>query len=713
MNYTTPDDNNQLNSLKFEEKVPDFPDIQNIPSDLAAWNQWTCWDYGTSSLGPCRNPAGSPGSLQDALKRCESHHYGLGFALRPDDPFCAIRVLDSVYQDKYGKLVVSDAARELESLAGTYAEFDVNLHDMHLIGIADSVENASSGNVEVHRDTYLLPITGVPYRVSITGPAKCSQSFLAIQRDYCPILWMSRLKAMQGEEKAALTKLLDEFLPTPDWYLESHNPDQIEFLGHCFKYSDFKLRVRNSLNRMGVDWATRDLIFNVADARANELTPGKKRKEKAAPSLDSEVDGGGAEQSEMSFEDELIYDSKCTKILENFYNMSMILQHHEEWKGRLKFDTFQNNVILDNEHPLSDAIEHRITEWFGKYYRFGGNSSIVIRKGIHAASTMHTYDPLYDFMKSLPKWDGVSRLKTWMIDMCGSPHDELSKWMSYMTIMQMVARAMNPGCMARNVPVWEGLENKGKTRMIKLLGDPWSITFDMSMESKEAHMAIQGVWVAELAELDTLRRTTETRLKSFISQTKDTFVPKYSNNRASYPRRTVFFGTTNDEDYLASVTGNTRWFPIATGDFDYDRMEKERFQLFAESLSIFEENPDVTWWDEPADIQEMLKKARKQRRSFNVYEDSLCDWLDGLPPKLSSLNPNPNPIIPIRRNEVSWQDIAKDFLKLEDPEKWKDRSLQMQITSAIKGLGWTKKRNSDTTSWIRPEGESNQEDVPF
>jgi putative DNA primase/helicase len=282
--------------------------------------------------------------------------------------------------------------------------------------------------------------------------------------------------------------------------------------------------------------------------------------------------------------------------------------------------------------------------------------------------------------------------------MCGSPKNQLSEWTAYMTIMQMVARAMNPGCMARNVPVWEGEENKGKTRMIKLLGDPWAITFDMSMESKEAHMAIQGVWVAELAELDTLRKTTETKLKSFVSQTQDTFVPKYSNNRASLPRRTVFFGTTNDEDYLTSVTGNTRWFPIATGNFDYKRLERQREQLFAEAMSIFQENSDVAWWEEPCDIQSMLKAARDQRRSFNPYEESLSDWLDG------KMDPDR-----IYLYKTSWNDIAKNFLKLDTPKEWKDKLLQMQVTSALKALGWKKKRAENSTYWARPgSSEANQ-----
>ena len=198
-----------------------------------------------------------------------------------------------------------------------------------------------------------------------------------------------------------------------------------------------------------------------------------------------------------------------------------------------------------------------------------------------------------------------------------------------MTIMQMVARALTPGCMARQVPIWEGPENKGKTRMINLLGKPWSITFDMSLDSKEAHMLVQGVWLAEIAELNALRVTkTETRIKSFISEVKDSFIPKYSNNRVSLPRRCCFIGTTNDDDYLPSLTGNTRWYPIRTEWFDHERMEQERDQLFAEAASAFRTNPDVAWWEEPQGLQAEVKASRESRRPFNAYEDELKVWLD-------------------------------------------------------------------------------------
>lgn len=380
---------------------------------------------------------------------------------------------------------------------------------------------------------------------------------------------------------------------------------------------------------------------------------------------------------------------------ETFYNMSMILQHDDDWAGKLRFDSFLNLSLLEGM-PISEITEMRIAESLGKKYGFGGNQAKVLTRAIHAASSVNAYDSLQEWVNDLPPWDGNNRLRTWMVECCGAIEDAMTGWISYVTIMQMIARARNPGCMARLVPVWEGPENKGKTSAIMILGDPWSMTFDMSMDSKEAHMAIQGCWVAELSELDTLRRTTETRLKSFISQVKDSYVPKYANYRVDHPRRTVFFGTTNENSYLQGETGNTRWLPIRTEWFNLDKLRECRDQLFAEAVSTFQESPNIEWWEEPPIVRDAISLARDQRRILNVYEDDLKDWLDGKPisrKKKYDYDGRPiDPPTPKAYDEVTWPDIAEDYFQFENREKWGNKVLQAQVGSALQSLGWRRAR---------------------
>lgn len=396
--------------------------------------------------------------------------------------------------------------------------------------------------------------------------------------------------------------------------------------------------------------------------------------------------------SSLDWDALLQLDSRNDRVKENFHNFSVILEHDPAFVGKFRFNEFLNKAMFD-DFPVNDTIKRSILKWLCSEYGFSGNQPNNLGRAIEQVADLSTYDSLIEWIMALPAWDQIPRLNRWLTDWCGAEESAYTQWVGFATIMQMTARALAPGCMARYVTVFEGPEDIGKTRAIRILGQPWTRTFDISMESKEAHIAIQGVWVAELAELDTLRRTTETRLKSFISQTEDTYVPKYANHAVVYPRRTVFMGTTNEETYLPGL-GNTRFLPVKTHSFDLKGLAGNRDQLIAEAKEMLLHNPTIPWWQVPESIRGDVQEAREERRVMNVYEAELSLWLDGA-------------MGHERLDRVTWRDVAKGFLGMDTPEHWKDKNLQMQISQALKACGWkhTIRRINKvrTNCWVRSE----------
>jgi predicted P-loop ATPase len=209
----------------------------------------------------------------------------------------------------------------------------------------------------------------------------------------------------------------------------------------------------------------------------------------------------------------------------------------------------------------------------------------------------------------------------------------------------------------------------------------------MNMESKDAHIMLHQFWMAELAELDSISLTEDSRMKAFVTMQHDSYVPKYSNVSISIPRRTIFVGTTNDTGaYLKGQTGNTRYLPLWIGKrVDRDRLERDRDQILAEAIAHYSARLE-DWWAMDAELEERAQEEREKRRERPVYEDPLNDWLE-VDRFTGAIYDDGAPVRFIQ-DETSWPEIAKWYLKLDTPEKWKDRSLQMQIAATLKSLGW-------------------------
>ena len=283
-----------------------------------------------------------------------------------------------------------------------------------------------------------------------------------------------------------------------------------------------------------------------------------------------------------------------------------------------------------------------------------------------------------------------------------APKDAYGMAVSRIIPLSMVARALHPGCLYRYVVILEGPEGSGKTSLVRALpGEEWYTELTKGLDNKEVYMLIQGAWVAEMAELDSLNRTEIARLKAFVTTKFDQYVPKYSNLKISVPRRTILIGTTNDKSYLSGWSGNTRFLPIATGaEIALETFCAMREQLLAEALDVYTKDP-TGWWKLSDDATKQAVDEREARRVENVYEQALGDWLNGTGPCTDPASPlyrKP----PADRHETAWEEIAEKFLCL-DQAAWNNKTMQMQIADALKGCGWESHndRQSDTAPGVK------------
>jgi hypothetical protein len=414
------------------------------------------------------------------------------------------------------------------------------------------------------------------------------------------------------------------------------------------------------------------------------------------------------EVQEQAWEAQLLCNAEGIPT-ENVSNITLILEHHPEWQGVFWWDSVRMLPMIRGE-PVTEACVTAIGRWLGVNMKMPVRSLRLVERCLFAVCEQTPRDLLREWLDALPPWDGIERLTAWLSDVAGVEPDAYGMDISRLLPVSMVARALDPGCQYRYVIILEGSEDAGKSKLVRTLASPeWYVELTKGLDNKEAHMMLQGAWVAEFSELDSLSRTEETKLKAFITHQEDTWIPKFSNFKTTSKRRTIFIGTTNEKSYLKGQTGNTRFLPIKTQDSSIrcDLLEAIREQLFAEALVYYRAHPG-TWWQLSADGTQKANEQREQRRQASVYEDALRDWLEHTRFNQGVVDENGDPVI-FHQDETSWPEIARYFLKLEELERWKDGQLQKQIAQALRALGWedkVKDRNGKSKRlWLKASEE--------
>jgi predicted P-loop ATPase len=267
---------------------------------------------------------------------------------------------------------------------------------------------------------------------------------------------------------------------------------------------------------------------------------------------------------------ELETEGKQGKIKNTINNAVIILSNDENLKGRFGFNEFEQRETAvkrlpwdRNVHkyprPLSDADDAELRLYMERCYDITGKGQITDALTIVVRG--NSYHPVRDYLDALT-WDGTERLDTLFIDLFGATDSAYTRAVTRKAFAAAVARIYKPGCKYDEVLVIVGDQGVGKSTALAKMGGDW---FSDSMETltgKEALEQIQGSWIIELSELAGLRRAEVDAVKHFVAKKEDRFRVAYGKRVEHFPRRCVFFGTTNEEDFLRDVTGNRRFWVV-------------------------------------------------------------------------------------------------------------------------------------------------------
>lgn len=251
-------------------------------------------------------------------------------------------------------------------------------------------------------------------------------------------------------------------------------------------------------------------------------------------------------------------------------NVVLILNNDERLIGCFGFNEFEqretavvrlpwDKLGMKYPRPLGDSDDAELRAYLESVYGLKARGDI--QDGLTVVLRRNSYHPVKDYLDALD-WDGVERLDTLYIDIFGADDNEYVRAVTRKTFVAAVSRVYNPGCKYDQVTLLLGDQGTGKSTSIALMGRDWFSDSVTTVKGKEAFESIQGSWLIELGEMASLKKAEVDEVKTFVAKREDRFRVAYGKRLEHFPRRCIFFGTSNEEDILRDATGNRRFWII-------------------------------------------------------------------------------------------------------------------------------------------------------
>lgn len=257
----------------------------------------------------------------------------------------------------------------------------------------------------------------------------------------------------------------------------------------------------------------------------------------------------------------------------------------------------------------------------------------MVRDAVMRVASDAEFDSAQLWLSSLPPWDGVPRVDGFLTRICGAPDNSYVQAVSRYLWSALAGRVLSPGCQVDMVPILVGAQGIGKTSLVREIAPAPEFFMEAALDTRDVELSrrMRGKLVAEIGELRGLRTRELEAIKSFITRTHEQWVPKYREFATTFPRRFVFIGTTNEDEFLADPTGNRRWLPVRCGQVDRAALVAERLQLWAEGAALWRQH-GVCWRDADA----LADDARVEHSSIDSWGGVVSRWADdgcgGTPP---------------------------------------------------------------------------------
>jgi putative DNA primase/helicase len=373
-------------------------------------------------------------------------------------------------------------------------------------------------------------------------------------------------------------------------------------------------------------------------------------------------------------------------ILANHANVIIALNYAPEWAGVLAFNEFSQRVEAINPTPWGhtgawvDVQDISAAEWLQHQ---GINAGIeVVGQSIQKAAETQRFHPVREYLDGLV-WDGTKRLDGWMSLYLGAEPTDYTAAVGSRWLISAVARIYKPGTKADCCLILENKQGAFKSTALRVLAHPYFTDDIDDLGSKDAAMQTRGVWIIEIAELDSMSRGEVSKIKAFMSRSTDRFRPPYGKRLIESPRGCVFAGSVNHSAYLRDETGARRFWPVRCGRIRIEELERDRDQIWAEAVQAYRNG--AAWWLDSTELNEAAEVEQGDRYEGDPWDEAIRSWLNR---PTQRYEPNGQPIEPFTSDtdSVTLADVLTHAVG--KPQAQWTQADRIRVSRSLQALGW-------------------------
>jgi Predicted P-loop ATPase and inactivated derivatives len=311
--------------------------------------------------------------------------------------------------------------------------------------------------------------------------------------------------------------------------------------------------------------------------------------------------------------------------------------------------SFRRNLLTQEVETVGDCVlseksyDTMLTTLRGELAEIGHViSEEQLARHIEVIAEMNQYHPVQEYLNACKEqWDGDSRIEQlfscFILTQEGEANKEILFSLFLKWLISCVVMVFNEGKdSAQGILVLKGDQGIGKTRWLRYLlpleGQSWGkdgVALDPTI--KDDVMKATKFWIVELGEIRaSIRREKLDRLKAFTTESVDVYRRPYDRKEAKNPRRTVFFGTVNNDEFLKDETGERRYWVIPLLEIQLDE-SLDIDQLWGEIAHLALDGK-VPYWLSSEEIEE-VNKMNEEYRVTTKEEQVIMDTYDWESPK--------------------------------------------------------------------------------